>query len=136
MERWFGIALIVVFLWGLGSFFGKLALIRDIPYRVYLFEGIGTLVILVLFVFFKRGDIFANLSFNTYALLMGVCWGIGTIFFIIALQPAKLSVIVPLTALYPTVTVLLSLLFLQERLELREIIGIVLAVLSIALLAK
>lgn len=136
MERWFGMALLVILLWGLGSLFGKLALIRDTPYRVYLFEGIGTLVVLILFVFFKKHDIFTNFSFNIYALLMGLTWGLGTIFFIIALQPAKLSVIVPLTALYPAITVLLSLLFLHERLELKEVIGIVLAILSIVLLSK
>ncbi len=136
MEKWIGIALIVVLLWGLGSFFGKLALIKDIPYRVYLFEGIGTLIVLISFVFFKKVEIFTNFSFNIYASLMGICWGLGTIFFIIALHSSKLSVIVPITAIYPAITVLLSLLFLQERLELKEIIGIVFAMLSIAFLAK
>lgn len=136
MERWFGMTLLVILLWGLGSLFGKLALIRDTPYRVYLFEGIGTLAVLILFVFCKKHDILTNFSFNIYALLMGLTWGLGTIFFIIALQPAKLSVIVPLTALYPAITVLLSLLFLHERIELKEVIGIALAILSIVLLSK
>jgi transporter family protein len=67
---------------------------------------------------------------------MGLSWGIGTILFIIALQPAKLSIIVPLTAIYPAFTVILSVLFLQERLDLREIIGIAFAIISVALLAK
>jgi transporter family protein len=136
MERWFLMAVTVIFLWGLGSFFGKVALIKDVPYRVYLFEGIGTLAVLVFFVFFKRGEMFTDFSFNFLALLMGLSWGLGTIFFIIALEPAKLSVFVPLTALYPAVTVVLSLLFLQERLETREVIGIALAIVSSVLLAK
>ncbi len=135
-ERWFAIALIVSLLWGSGSFFGKMALARDIPYRVYLFEGIGTLIVLTFLTVSKRQEIFTGFSFNVFGLLMGLSWGIGTILFIIALQPAKLSVIVPLTAIYPAFTVLLSFLFLQERLELREIVGIVLAVISVVLLAK
>lgn len=135
-ERWFAIAIIVSLLWGSGSFFGKMALARDIPYRVYLFEGIGTLAVLTFLIFFKRQEIITNLSFNLFGLLMGLSWGIGTILFIIALQPAKLSVIVPLTAIYPAFTVLLSVLFLQERLDLREIIGIAFAIISVALLAK
>lgn len=135
-ERWFAIALIVSLLWGSGSFFGKMALARDIPYRVYLFEGIGTLIVLTFLIVSKRQEIFTGFSFNVFGLLMGLSWGIGTILFIIALQPAKLSVIVPLTAIYPAFTVLLSFLFLQERLELREIVGIALAVISVVLLAK
>lgn len=135
-ERWFVIAIIVSLLWGSGSFFGKMALAKDIPYRVYLFEGIGTLAVLTFLIFFKRQEILTNLSFNLFGLLMGLSWGIGTVLFIIALQPAKLSIIVPLTAIYPAFTVLLSVLFLQERLDLREIIGIAFAIISVALLAK
>jgi len=136
MERWFILALTATFLWGLGSFFGKLALMRDIPYRVYFFEGIGTITVLTSLIIFKRSEIFADFSINPYGLLMGLTWGIGTIIFIIALQPAKLSALVPLTAVYPAITVLLSVLFLHERLDLREIIGIIFAICAIFLLSK
>jgi len=135
-ERWFAIALVVSLLWGSGSFFGKIALAKDIPYRVYLFEGIGTLAVLSFLIFFKRQEIFNDFSINVFGLLMGLSWGVGTILFIIALQPAKLSVLVPLTAIYPAYTVLLSFLFLGERLESREIVGIIFAIASALLLAK
>ncbi|HEX3037129.1 MAG TPA: EamA family transporter [Thermodesulfobacteriota bacterium] len=136
MERWFWMALGAILLWGLGSFLGKVALMKDIPYRVYLFEGIGTLTILSSFILFKRQVIFTDFSFNILALLMGITWGLGTILFIIALKPAKLSVLVPLSAVYPAVTILLSLIFLHERLETREIIGVVFAILSVMFLAR
>jgi transporter family protein len=136
MERWFIVAVIVCFLWGLGSFFGKLGLERDIPYRVYLFEGIGTLIVLTSFVLLKRGEISQGFSFNYFGLLMGLSWGIGTVLFIFALQTTRLSVFIPVTSLYPAITVLLSLLFFQEHLETREIIGIIFAIASGVLLAK
>ncbi len=135
-ERWYAIALVVSLLWGSGSFFGKIALTKDIPYRVYFFEGIGTLTVLSFLIFFKKQEIFSDFSINVFGLLMGLSWGVGTILFIIALQPAKLSVLVPLTAIYPAYTVLLSFLFLGERLESREIIGIIFAIASALLLAK
>jgi len=135
-ERWFAIALVVSLLWGSGSFFGKIALAKDIPYRVYLFEGIGTLAVLSFLIFFKRQEIFNDFSINVFGLLMGLSWGVGTILFIIALQPAKLSVLVALIEIYPAYTVLLSFLFLGERLESREIVGIIFAIASALLLAK
>jgi transporter family protein len=136
MDRWFILALIATILWGIGSFFGKIALMRDVPYRVYFFEGLGTLTILSSFLFLKRAVIFTDFTINPYGLLMGLTWGIGTVLFIIALQPAKLSALVPLTAVYPAVTVILGVFVLKEHLEIREVFGIIFAVASVILLAK
>ena len=136
MERWVIFAIIATTMWGLGSFFGKIALMRDIPYRVYFFEGIGTITVLTSLIIFKRQEIFTDFTVNPYALLMGLTWGIGTIIFIIALQPAKLSALVPLTAVYPAVTVILGVIVLHERLDLREILGILFAIVTVVLLSK
>ncbi|MGQ0792591.1 MAG: EamA family transporter [Deltaproteobacteria bacterium] len=136
MDRWFWMALIAIALWGLGSFFGKLASAKDIAYRVYLFEGIGTITVLATFMLWKRDEVLSNFSVNYFGLLMGLCWGVGTVLFIIALKPAKLSVLVPLTAVYPVVTVLLAFLFLGERLSPKEIAGVALAIVSAVLLAR
>src|SRR3990172_8330997 len=129
IERWYWLTLIVIFCRALGSFFGKIALIKDIPYRVYLFEGLGALCVVIFFLFFKRAEIFTGFSFNIPGLLMGLSWGFGTVLFIVALQSAKLSIIVPLTALYPAVSVLLSIFLLRESLETREVIGNIFAIL-------
>ena len=67
---------------------------------------------------------------------MGLIWGVGTVLFILALKYAKLSVLVPLSAVYPALTVVLALIFLGERLGPREIAGVVFAVISAGLLAK
>jgi len=103
---------------------------------VYFFEGIGTITVLTSLIIFKRNEIFTDFAVNPYALLMGITWGIGTIIFIIALQPAKLSALVPLTAVYPAVTVILGVLVLKESLDLREILGIVFAIVTVILLSK
>ncbi len=120
----------------LGSFLGKVASMKDIPYRIYFFEGVGTLTVFSTFVFYNRSTIFTNFAVNFPALLMGLSWGIGTVLFIIALKYAKLSVLVPLSAVYPALTVVLAFIFLGERLGPREIAGVALAVVSAALLSK
>ncbi len=136
IERWYLMTLLAIVCFALGSFLGKIASIRDIPHRVYFFEGVGTLTVFTTFVLYNRSAIFNNFSVNFPGLLMGLTWGIGTVLFIVALKYAKLAVLVPLSAVYPALTVLLALVFLGERLGPREIAGVVLAVISAALLAK
>lgn len=136
IEKWYLFTLLAILCFGFGSFFGKLASMRDIPHRVYFFEALGTLSIFTAFVLYYRNTIFTNFSFNFPGLLMGLTWGIGTVLFIVALKYSKLSVMVPLSAVYPALTVLLALIFLGERLGPREIAGVGFALVSAALLAK
>lgn len=136
LERWFVLALLATTLFALGSFFGKIASDSDIPFRVYFFEGMGTITVLCTIILLKRNEIFSGFALNIPALLMGLSWGIGTVLFIIVLKDAKLSVIVPLTGLYPAITVILAFVFLGERLGVREVAGVSLAVVSAVLLSK
>ena len=136
MERWFLFTLLAILCFSFGSFFGKLASFRDAPYRVYFFEALGTLTVFTTFVLYNRSVIFDNFAMNYWALLMGLTWGIGTVLFIIALKYSKLSLLVPLSAVYPALTVILALIFLGEKLGPRELTGVGFAIVSAALLAK
>ncbi len=137
LERWFILALAATTLFALGSFFGKIASSGSgVPFRVYFFEGLGTITVLCTVILLKKNDIFTGFTINYPALAMGLSWGIGTVLFIMALKDAKLSVTVPLTGLYPALTVMLAVVVLGERLGAREIAGISLAIVSAMLLAK
>ncbi len=67
---------------------------------------------------------------------MGLSWGLGTVLFIVALEKSKLSVLVPFTALYPAITIVLALLFLGEKLNFKEAVGIFFAISAGILLVK
>jgi drug/metabolite transporter (DMT)-like permease len=58
----------------------------------------------------------------------------GNGFFVLATRADALSVAVVLSSLYPVVTALLAALFLHERLRPLQIVGVVLASLSVPLL--
>ena len=58
----------------------------------------------------------------------------GNAFFVLAARADALSVAVVLSSLYPVVTTLLAALFLRERLRPLQIVGVVLASLSVPLL--
>jgi transporter family protein len=71
-----------------------------------------------------------------WAFLTGILGGVGNIAFFEALvKGGSASVVAPVTALFPMVTVLLALTFLKERLGRTQWIGLGLAFIAIYLLS-
>jgi transporter family protein len=71
-----------------------------------------------------------------WAFLTGILGGAGNIAFFRALVVGgKASIVVPATALFPLVTVLLAVVFLRERLSRPQIFGLILALVAIYLLS-
>lgn len=70
------------------------------------------------------------------AFFTGVLGYLGLIFFMYAVRQAdKISIVAPLTALYPIVTIALALIFLEEKINMVQFVGIVLALISIFLIS-
>ena len=77
-----------------------------------------------------------RLSGVGWAFLTGILGGVGNIFFFQALvKGGEASVVAPVTALFPMVTVLLALVFLHERLGRVQWVGLALAFVAIYLLS-
>jgi drug/metabolite transporter (DMT)-like permease len=70
---------------------------------------------------------------SIYALAAGVLTCLGNIAYYALLKNAKAATVVPLTAVYPVVTVVLAVLLLHERLASVQCVGIVLSFLAIYL---
>jgi transporter family protein len=71
-----------------------------------------------------------------WAFLTGILGGIGNLaFFQAMVKGGKASVVAPVTALFPMVTVLLALIFLRERLGRVQWLGLTLAFVAIYLLS-
>jgi len=66
----------------------------------------------------------------------GVCMAFGVLCFFRALAQGAASQVVPLSALYPLVTVTLSWLLLRESFNLRRLAGVGLALTAVWLLSK
>lgn len=71
-----------------------------------------------------------------FALLGGACGSIGVLCFSWAIKLGSAALIVTLTATYPALTVMLSLLFLREQISLLNAFGVVLVVLGVVLAAR
>jgi transporter family protein len=131
------IALITFVSWGLGSFIAKLATNR-IGEKSVFWDVIGYFpaVIIYSLVVFKGKSLFSADKIGIIlAVLSGAVGSFGIIGFYILLTKKEVSSIVPLTTLYPALTVILAFIFLRESLTLAKITGIVLAMAAIYLLS-
>jgi bacterial/archaeal transporter family protein len=123
------------FCWGLVGLLQKLGADRISSRSLLIWLVVGFAALLPLL---WRGATLGGLGWRTASigLLGGVANGLGSWALFESLERgAKASVAVPLTALYPLVTIVLARIFLAETLTFRQWIGIALAVAGGAMLS-
>jgi transporter family protein len=136
--RLLSLTALTILMWGFWGFFGKLALERRMsPLTVFLAEIIvSALCALPVLLVLRRGPAGAQpyASWNVFGLLSGTGLALGLLFYYFALEKAEASVIVPLTSVYPVVSVLLGYFVLGERLRLAQWVGVALVIVGVVLL--
>ena len=135
MPRWLTFSLITIVLFGLWGFVST-AITKDVaPLTVQLLSTIGLLPVAMLLAFspkLRKGTGFGWGIF--FATLTGVLGGSGNIALYKALQlGGEGSVVVPLTGMYPLVTVIGARFLLKERLNRVQRLGIGFALVAIYL---
>lgn len=135
MTQWLPSALLALFSFGLWGFFSKLALTHIDSKSALIFQTAGVLLIGLFTASLLNFRPDTNLKGVGFGLLTGIAYGVGCLFYLIAADKGKIGTIVTMTALYPIVTLVLSYLILQEGLNLKQLLGIVLAFIAIFLMA-
>lgn len=132
--KWLSLSLATLLAWGFWTFFLKLASKEDFLVTMFAHQIGGALVLL--FVLLTRKHLLVTSPALIWGGLAGIV-GMGSLFvFLGALGEGKTPLVVTLTALYPAVTIALSVLFLHETVTLRQWIGIALALIAIALMVR
>jgi transporter family protein len=132
----FGASIIAA--WGLFGLFGKLAVER-IDQQAIIWGSLIVCPVVFLIYMAASGQLVpVNLHASgiTFGLLAGLTGCSGTILFyqLLAREPA--SLVVPMTSLYPALTVILSAVFLSEGLGIGRIAGIIFALMAVFLLSR
>jgi len=124
---------LAIVLWG---FIGKLALQRHMsPISVFFAEVIVSIVCTLVVVVISRPNLHGLYnSSNVFGLLSGAGLALGLLCYYFALSRGQATIIVPLTACYPVVTVALSYGFLNERPTRSQLAGVVLVAVGLTLL--
>lgn len=132
---WFFYTILALLLWGVWSFFSKLAAVTLKPTNAYIYQIVGILLSGLVMAFLVKFEPGGKPSGIFFGIASGALVTFGAYFFFQALGRGRGSVVVTTTALYPVITLLLSALLLREGLSLKQVLGIALALAAIYLLA-
>jgi len=131
------LALIAAVLWGIAPIIDKYAL-QEIPvYPAIVIRSAGA-VLAIFIITMLLGKFEFRLSSGIALLLISgaISGAFGMIFYFEALKTIGASRAVPITAIYPMFTAILSLLLLSEQISARVISGIVLIILGTILVSE
>jgi len=135
MESWYLLSLISLLMWGIWGIFAKFATENISSKFLFVISGFSAFIVtLIIFATMKLG-IEKNSTGIVYALLAGIVGSFGSLFFYYALKNGKASIVVPLTALYPLITVIFGIFILKEKVTAIRMAGIALAIAASILLA-
>jgi len=135
MTPWLGYSMIAVALWGLVGLLQKMGTNRVSAPSLQVWLTIGFIVLLPWFLLGGRWIPLVP-SMLAIGLLGGLVNALGSWCLFSALERgAKASVAIPMTALYPLVTVVLAVTLLGESLTARQWLGVALAVIAGAMLS-
>lgn len=140
LPAWLFWSLATIVLWGTWGLVSKIASSGVDAYvnQLLYTAGLAPLLIFVLFTVRRQKD--PDRGKRTtgvfWAFLTGILGGVGNLFFFQALVAGgKASIVAPVTALFPAVTVILALMVLRERLGRLQWLGLGLAFVAIYLLS-
>lgn len=132
---WFAPAVFAAILWGVVGVLQKLGSNRIGAGSLLIWVTAGYIVALPLLLLHGSLTGF-NARSGLIGAAAGVVNGLGTWLLFASLERgARASVAIPLTALYPVVTLVLAVVILSEHLSAREWIGVALAVVAAAMLS-
>src|SRR5579871_2957744 len=133
--NWIVYALVTVLMWGAWGTLGKVALRHVTWVQASLIFGLVTVLgCAVLLGMVPRASSWRAADLGA-AVLTGVLGSVGLLTFYLALEHGKSSLVMPVTGLYPVLTVVLSILFLGEQITRMQIAGVVCAVAAIGLIS-
>jgi transporter family protein len=140
MPRWLAFSLLTIVFWGAWGAVSKLASDGVDANTNQILFTLGLIPLMLIVLRSSRAPAASAAPGRRagmgWAFFTGVLGGTGNVAFFRALVAGgNASIVVPVTALFPLVTVVLAVLFLRERLGNAQKLGLVLALIAIYLLS-
>ena len=134
--EWFLPALGSLVFYGFWAFFPKMASLTINPKSFLFYNVIGSVVVNFIIFFVMKSRLQFEMKGFIFSILTGVFGILGTLLFAYALGKGKASVVIIVTALYPIISIILSIVFLKEVISIRQFIGMALGMLAVVLISK
>jgi transporter family protein len=134
MNSWFLWTILAMITFGAWGFFPKLAVSYINPQSALIYQVIGGLLVGIISLAMVNFKPEMHPMGILYGLLTGITGVLGTLFYYFAASKGQIAIVVSLTALYPLITILLAIIFLNETLVLKQYVGLGFALAAIVLL--
>ena len=135
MQAWLLYSLLCLILWGLWGFALKIAYQNLSWTQTYFLSSLASFTLMLVIILYYRIKLPPMNTAAIAAIIAGIFSSAGYLFFVKALEQGKASIVIPLTALYPAITVIIALVVLREKISFYQGIGILLAILASILLS-
>ncbi len=135
MTNWLASAFVALFSFGLWGLFTKLTVVHIDSKSALIYQTIGVMAISIIALGLVNFKPATDTKGLIYAVLTGLAYGVGCLFYFIAASKGKIITVVTLTALYPLVTILLAYILLKEGVSAKQLTGIALALVAIILMS-
>lgn len=136
IPRWIAWSLATIVLWGLWGIQSRMALDRVSPWVNQVLFPAGLIPPVLWLAATGRARHPARWQAGAlFGFITGVFGGLGNIAFYLALaEGGKVSIVTPITSLFPLVTVVLARLVLHEAISRSQAAGVILSIVAIAML--
>ncbi len=135
LPAWLIYCILTLLLWGLWAFLPRLATRTLDTTSTLFFQQMGALLATLCVLATAGFRIKPEMKGISWAMLTGMLGVFGLLCFLQAVTRYRLSVVVMVTALYPLITVGLSVLILREKLTALQWLGVALAMAAILLMS-
>jgi transporter family protein len=135
MKAWLVPTLLTLLAWGLWAFLPKLATKYIDPQSAMVYQALGGVLVGLVVLISLKFQVQFNIPGFTLSLAIGILGFFGAFMYLVAVSRGPLTLVAPVTALYPMIAILLGIIFFQEALSIKQGIGIALSLVSIYLIS-
>ncbi|NIM45513.1 MAG: EamA family transporter [Nitrososphaeria archaeon] len=132
---WLIPCIVTLMFWGFWGFFMKAASAYFDWHQLVIVSSLVSVTASMLIYLYIRPQFDVSSPGLRYALLASALGTIALVSFYVAIQTGRASIVVPLTSLYPVITIVLSHFFLHERITMYQGLGVALAIIALILVS-
>jgi len=136
MKSYIILALLSLAGWGLWGFFSKISTNYTTSFTAFILSNVPVIIIVPLLILYFRNRVdFQSGTGMLFAFLAGLAGAMGSLFFYLSLKHGAGTRIIPLTSLYPLISILLCIIILKEPVSIKSGLGIFFALLGVYFLS-
>lgn len=136
MKPWLAPTMCSLGAFGFWGLFTKLSAQQLNSKSSFVYQALGVVIAACFSLFFLQGRVQVSTQGMLCGMLIGIFYSLGCIFYFVAATRGSISTVVTITALYPLVTIFLSMIFLKEHISAQQCLGIAFALVAMYLLTK